>query len=60
MTSPLTTLSRAVEQRRIRRRVLGAGRIVDARALPYTEGQAVVERGAIGPAMTPAPADQAA
>jgi hypothetical protein len=59
MASPLSALSRTAEQCRIRREVLEAGRITDARALPYTEGQAVVDRGAIAPATLTHP-DQAA
>ena len=52
MVTPLvTTMSRTIAQRRIRRRVLSSGRWRDARELPYTEGQAVVGPGAIGPAL---------
>jgi hypothetical protein len=50
------SLSRIIERRRTRRNVLSSGRRLDGRALPYTEGQAVVDRGAIGPAVVPAPA----
>ena len=40
-----------IERRRVRRRVLSSGLWRDSRALPYTEGQAVVAPGAIGPAL---------
>ncbi len=52
MAPPLfTSPSLNLERRRLRRRMLAAGPRRDSRALPYTEGQAVVGPGSIGPAL---------